>query len=163
MKIGYARVSTDEQNLDLQIDALTAVGCETIYTDEGISGISKERDGLTQALSAIGKGDILVVWKLDRLGRSLGFLCSLIERCRIPNYSVFHFRFILHLSIRFCSFREQTPYRPSENIAAFSRNINSLSTFSTGIYGIKQIYRYVIQIEKNATFLNCGYFPNLHI
>ncbi|NDY73867.1 recombinase family protein [Desulfobacter hydrogenophilus] len=80
MKIGYARVSTDEQNLDLQIDALTAAGCETIYTDDGISGIAKERDGLSQALSAIGKGDVIIVWKLDRLGRSLGFLCNLIER-----------------------------------------------------------------------------------
>ena len=80
MKIGYARVSTDDQNLDLQIDALTAAGCEAIYTDEGISGITKERDGLSQALSAIKKGDILVVWKLDRLGRSLGFLCNLIEQ-----------------------------------------------------------------------------------
>ena len=80
MKIGYARVSTDEQNLDLQIDALTAAGCEAIYTDDGISGIAKERDGLSQALSAIKKGDILVVWKLDRLGRSLGFLCNLIEQ-----------------------------------------------------------------------------------
>ena len=80
MKIGYARVSTDEQNLDLQIEALTTAGCEAIYTDEGISGITKERDGLSQALSAIKKGDILVVWKLDRLGRSLGFLCNLIEQ-----------------------------------------------------------------------------------
>ncbi len=80
MKIGYARVSTDEQNLDLQIDALMAAGCEAIYTDEGISGITKERDGLSQALSAIKKGDILVVWKLDRLGRSLVFLCGLIEQ-----------------------------------------------------------------------------------
>ncbi len=80
MKIGYARVSTDEQHLDLQIDALTAAGCKAIYTDEGISGITKERDGLSQALSAIKKGDILVVWKLDRLGRSLVFLCGLIEQ-----------------------------------------------------------------------------------
>lgn len=55
MKIGYARVSTDEQNLDLQIDALSAAGCEAIYTDEGISGITKKRDGLSQALSAIKK------------------------------------------------------------------------------------------------------------
>lgn len=80
MKIGYARVSTDEQNLDLQLDALKDAGCETIYTDEGISGIAKKRDGLSEALSSVGKGDALVVWKLDRLGRSLGFLCSLIER-----------------------------------------------------------------------------------
>jgi DNA invertase Pin-like site-specific DNA recombinase len=82
MKIGYARVSTDEQNLDLQIDALQAAGCEKIFTDEGISGIAKERTGLSEALIATGKGNILVVWKLDRLGRSLGFLCELIERLK---------------------------------------------------------------------------------
>jgi len=82
MKIGYARVSTDEQNLDLQIDALKAAGCEKIFTDEGKSGITKDREGLEQALLAIGKDNILVVWKLDRLGRSLGFLCELIERMK---------------------------------------------------------------------------------
>lgn len=80
MKIGYARVSTDEQNLDLQIDALKAAGCEKIFQDHGISGAVVEREGLSQAISACSTGDTLVVWKLDRLGRSLGFLCGLIER-----------------------------------------------------------------------------------
>lgn len=78
--IGYARVSTHEQNLDLQLDALKAAGCNQIFEDKGVSGIVEERDGLSEALSLLGKGDILVVWKLDRLGRSLGFLCELIER-----------------------------------------------------------------------------------
>jgi DNA invertase Pin-like site-specific DNA recombinase len=74
MKIGYARVSTDEQNLALQRDALEAAGCTVIYQDEGISGIVIERDGLTQALGALGAGDTLVVWKLDRLGQQgVGF------------------------------------------------------------------------------------------
>lgn len=83
MKIGYARISTDEQNLDLQIDALNAAGCEKIFMDEGISGITKERKGLSEALSALENGNnTLVVWKLDRLGRSLGFLCELIERLK---------------------------------------------------------------------------------
>jgi DNA invertase Pin-like site-specific DNA recombinase len=80
MKIGYARVSTGEQNLGLQRDALEAAGCGVIYQDEGISGITTEREGLTQALKALGEGEVLVVWKLDRLGRSLGFLCELVER-----------------------------------------------------------------------------------
>jgi len=73
MKLGYARVSTDEQNLDLQLDALKAAGCETIFMDQGISGITKERGGLSEALSAIEKEDILVVWKLGgcpRIGLS---------------------------------------------------------------------------------------------
>jgi len=82
MKIGYARVSTDEQNLDLQLDALKAAGCEKIFMDQGISGITKERAGLSEALLTVGEGNILVVWKLDRLGRSLGFLCELIERLK---------------------------------------------------------------------------------
>ena len=80
MKIGYARVSTEEQNLGLQRDALGATGCEVVYQDEGVSGITVARDGLAQALGALGEGDVLVVWKLDRLGRSLGFLCELVER-----------------------------------------------------------------------------------
>lgn len=79
MKIGYARVSTDDQNLDLQIDALKASGCDKIYKDHGISGVKTRRCGLDAAIKATGKNDILVVWKLDRLGRSLGFLISLVE------------------------------------------------------------------------------------
>jgi DNA invertase Pin-like site-specific DNA recombinase len=82
MKIGYARVSTDDQNLGLQVDALTAAGCERIFEDQGISGVAVERPGLAQALRAVGAGDVLVVWKLDRLGRSLGFLVTLIEKLR---------------------------------------------------------------------------------
>ena len=80
MKIGYARVSTDDQNLDLQMDALSRAGCEQIFTDQGVSGATIEREGLSQAIAAVGKGDVLVVWKLDRLGRSLSFLISLIEK-----------------------------------------------------------------------------------
>src|SRR5665811_200855 len=82
MKIGYAKMSTDEQNLDLQLDALKAAGCEKIFMDQGISGITRERAGLSEALVAIRKEDILIVWKLDRLGRSLGFLCELVERLK---------------------------------------------------------------------------------
>ena len=80
MKIGYARVSTDEQILDLQLDALKAAGCEVIHTDPGISGTAMARPGLAQALAAVGQGDVLVVWRLDRLGRSLAFLIELIDR-----------------------------------------------------------------------------------
>lgn len=80
MKIGYARVSTDEQILDLQIDALKAAGCDIIHTDAGISGTTIEREGLNRALAAVQGGDVLVVWRLDRLGRSLGFLIDLIAR-----------------------------------------------------------------------------------
>ena len=70
VKIGYARVSTDDQNLSLQKDALLEVGCERIYEDHA-SGAKAEREGLSDALGFIRKGDTLVVWRLDRLGRSL--------------------------------------------------------------------------------------------
>ncbi|UEP23087.1 recombinase family protein [Burkholderia ambifaria] len=78
MKIGYARVSTDEQNLQLQIDALGRAGCDSIYTDQGISGSDFSRPGLDTALDSLAAGDSLVVWRLDRLGRSLGKLLDLV-------------------------------------------------------------------------------------
>src|SRR4051812_33460847 len=77
MLIGYARVSTDDQNLDLQRDALTKAGCEQIYTDR-VSGTKATRPGLTEALSHLRSGDTLVVWRLDRLGRSLRHLIDTV-------------------------------------------------------------------------------------
>src|SRR3954469_11181824 len=81
MLVGYARVSTTDQTLDLQRDALTKAGCAKIYTDTA-SGAQTERKGLTEALSYVREGDTIVVWKLDRLGRSLK---DLIERIRDLN------------------------------------------------------------------------------
>jgi DNA invertase Pin-like site-specific DNA recombinase len=78
MLIGYARVSTDDQPLDLQRDALERVGCEKIYTDQQ-SGASTERLGLAGVLETARRGDTLVVWRLDRLGRSLKQLIHLVE------------------------------------------------------------------------------------
>jgi DNA invertase Pin-like site-specific DNA recombinase len=77
--IGYARISTDDQNLALQHDALAAAGCEKIYEDR-ISGARAERPGLALALEVARAGDTLVVWRLDRLGRSLKDLIALAER-----------------------------------------------------------------------------------
>jgi DNA invertase Pin-like site-specific DNA recombinase len=77
MLIGYARVSTLEQNLDLQIDALQKAGCEKIFTDK-MSG-AKTRPGLDEALTFLRPEDVLVVWKLDRLGRRTVKLIQLIE------------------------------------------------------------------------------------
>ena len=78
MKIGYARISTTEQNLDLQIDALKQVGCERIITDE-VSGVKSERKGLQELMNILRKGDEVIVWRLDRLGRSLKHLIELIN------------------------------------------------------------------------------------
>src|SRR2546429_7764169 len=78
MKIGYARVSTDEQNLAMQLDALRAAGCEKIHEDKA-SGVLNGRKGLTEALKGCASGDVLVVWKLDRLARSLHDLVVIAE------------------------------------------------------------------------------------
>jgi hypothetical protein len=78
MLIGYARVSTLDQNLALQRDALKAAGCRRIFADEGVSGRVTARRALEAALTALSAGDTLVVWKLDRLGRSLSHLVTLI-------------------------------------------------------------------------------------
>src|SRR5215208_2915808 len=77
MNIGYARVSTHDQTLDLQKDVLEKAGCEKIFTDQ-VSGTKAERKGLTEALSHLREGDTLVVWRLDRLGRSLRHLIDTI-------------------------------------------------------------------------------------
>ena len=77
MLVGYARVSTSEQCLDMQKDALLKAGCEKIFTDI-ISGSKSEREGLGEAMQFIRQGDTLVVWKLDRLGRSLKHLIEVV-------------------------------------------------------------------------------------
>ncbi len=79
MLIGYARVSTDDQNLDLQKDALTRAGCEKIWEDQQ-SGSQAERTGLKDALAYAREGDTLVVWRLDRLSRSLKDLIAMVTQ-----------------------------------------------------------------------------------
>jgi len=78
MKIGYARVSTDDQNLDLQRQALAAAGCSEVFADQ-VSGSTSRRPGLDDALRRCAAGDVLVVWRLDRLGRSLSHLIDVIQ------------------------------------------------------------------------------------
>lgn len=78
MKIGYARVSTDDQKLDLQLDALDQAGCARIFQDT-LSGAKADRPGLAQALDHLREGDTLIVWKLDRLGRKTTQLLLLLE------------------------------------------------------------------------------------
>jgi DNA invertase Pin-like site-specific DNA recombinase len=83
MLIGYARVSTDEQSLDLQLDALKAAGCKRIFTDK-VSTTKADHPGLADAVSHLRHADVLVIWKLDRLGRTVkglvDFVADLHER-----------------------------------------------------------------------------------
>jgi DNA invertase Pin-like site-specific DNA recombinase len=81
MKIGYVRVSTKEQSFDLQVDALQQAGCDKLYR-EVVSGARTERPGLDQVVDRLRAGDVLVIWKLDRLGRSLKHLVELVNTLR---------------------------------------------------------------------------------
>lgn len=81
MLVGYARVSTDDQNLDLQLDALKSASCEQVFSDK-LSGTVTNREGLTQALAYARPGDTLVVWKLDRLGRTVKGLIEFVDQLK---------------------------------------------------------------------------------
>src|SRR6266850_5364030 len=81
MKIGYARVSTTDQNPALQLAALKRAGCQKIFTDK-VSGALRKRPELDKCLKRLNAGDVLVVWKLDRLGRSLRDLSTLLDELK---------------------------------------------------------------------------------
>lgn len=78
-KIGYARVSSVRQSTAQQVKLLQQAGCDPIFTDDGVSAVNAERSGLEQALNALEPNDTLVVWKLDRLARSLTYLCDVLD------------------------------------------------------------------------------------
>lgn len=80
MNVGYARVSTDKQTINLQMDALSAAGCDRVFRDEGVSGMAVQRDGLEACLESLIQGDVLIVYKLDRLGRSLEHLIETTKK-----------------------------------------------------------------------------------
>ncbi len=82
MKRGYARVSTNEQNPDLQVNALREAGCEALYVEQGVSGSTTQRPELDRLLDDLEDGDTLIVWKLDRLGRSLQHLLGVVSGLR---------------------------------------------------------------------------------
>ena len=82
MKYGYARVSTDDQNPALQLAALKKAGCQTVFKDEGLSGATTKRPALLRCLKKLEHGDTLIVWKLDRLGRSLRDLITMLDDLR---------------------------------------------------------------------------------
>lgn len=79
-RIGYARVSTEDQNLALQYDALNQAGCARIFEDQGISAVGKVRPGFQAALDALAPGDVFVIWKMDRAFRSLRHALDILEQ-----------------------------------------------------------------------------------
>lgn len=118
MLIGYARVSTPEQKLDMQIDALEAAGCERVFTDVA-SGAKAARPGLDEVLSHLRKGDTLVVWKLDRLGRSQRHLLETVEGFKERGI---HFRTITE-GIETDNLAGDLVFRIFTSLAEFERNL----------------------------------------
>ena len=82
MKYGYARVSTDDQTRALQLAALKKAGCKTVFKDDGLSGATAERPALLRCLKKLEAADTLIVWKLDRLGRSLRDLITMLDELK---------------------------------------------------------------------------------
>src|SRR5438270_2229020 len=121
MLIGYARVSTSEQTLNLQKDALEKIGCSKIFTDT-ISGATTERHGLDAAMSYVREGNTLVVWRLDRLGRSLKHL---IETITTLNNRKIGFKSITE-NIDTTTSGESSSFTSSER----SRNLSGISSES---------------------------------
>ena len=87
MKYGYARISTKDQNLNMQIDALEKYGCPQIYSEQA-KGAKADRPKWLDLLSQIQSGDTLVVWKLDRMGRSLHHLIKIVNELMLKNVSI---------------------------------------------------------------------------
>lgn len=118
MLIGYARVSTDDQNLDLQKDALSGATCERIFEDR-LSGAKAERPGLRAALDYVREGDVLVVWRLDRLSRSLKDLIEIVSRLELRGIGLKS----LHESIDTSSSSGKLIFHIFAALAEFERNL----------------------------------------
>jgi DNA invertase Pin-like site-specific DNA recombinase len=118
MFIGYARVSTDDQHLHLQYDALQKVGCEKIFDDK-ISGSKIERVGLNEAIEFARSGDVIVVWRLDRLSRSLKDLIELVSKLHDKGIGLKS----LHESIDTSSSAGKLTFHIFGALAEFERNL----------------------------------------
>ena len=118
MLVGYARVSKDEQNLDLQKDALLSGGCEKILVDH-VTGRVLSRPGLDETMSFLREGDTLVVWRLDRLGRNLSHLIELVRKLEEKNIG-FH---SLQESIDTTSSSGKLVFHIFGALAEFERNL----------------------------------------
>lgn len=125
MLIGYARVSTGEQNLDLQITALIQAGCEQIFSDK-LSGVKMDRPQLINALNFARAGDTILVWRLDRFGRSLTDLISSIEQLEKRNVGFKS----LHENIDTTTATGKLIFHIFSALAEFERNLNRERTMA---------------------------------
>lgn len=123
MKFGYIRVSTDEQLTDLQYDALTEFGCDKLYTDRA-SGKSKKRSEFDKMLDGLREGEMVVVWRLDRLGRSLKDLIELMESFKLNKIQFVS----LHESIDTTNAMGELVFHLFASIAQFERQLISERT-----------------------------------
>ncbi len=123
MRIGYARVSTADQSVSMQIDALRTAGCVQIY-EEHASGKQNDRPELARALKALGKGDTLVVWRLDRLGRSLPHLIQTVTAIEALGASFES----LNEKIDTCTATGRLVFHVFSALAEFERNLISERT-----------------------------------
>ncbi len=123
MLIGDTRVSTQDQNLELQIDALTKAGCHRIFDDK-MSVVWAERPGLTKALDMLCEGDTLAVWKLDRLGRSVKNFVDLVGQMHKHDVKFKRLNDAIDTetpSSRFFFFRQSQPRRNRSRVDARAR------------------------------------------
>ena len=121
--VGYARVSTTDQNLDLQFDALQKAGClrKNIFIDK-ISGAKSERPGLSRCLETLQAGDTLIVWRLDRLGRSITHLISFIETLKEKKVG---FRSLCDGAIDTTTASGELVFNIFSSLAHFGKTVNS--------------------------------------
>ncbi|WP_252188946.1 recombinase family protein [Bacillus mycoides] len=120
MKVGYVRVSTIDQNLDLQIDALKSYGCDKIFQGK-LSGVKHKRPGLEEALQYVRPGDSLVVWRLDRLGRTMRHLIQIVNELNergVSFYSVHE-----NITMDRSSATDQLMFHLFASFAEFERNL----------------------------------------
>ena len=148
MKIGYARVSTGLQNLDLQEDSLNNFGCEKIFTDH-MSGAKSNRPGLEMAIDFVRSGDTLVVWRLDRLGRNMEDLISIVNRLNERGVS-FH-SLQENITMDKSSSTGQLMFHLFAAFAEFERNL-ILERWNVSR---TTIYRYLAKMERQILISFC--------
>lgn len=162
-KIGYARVSTSEQNLDMQLDALNKIGCDEIFTDKMSGCRSENRIGLQNCLNFLDEGDTLIIYKLDRLARSLKDLISIVESLKARNIGVIS----IHDNIDTSTIQGTLFFQIFGAFAEFERNLicertraGLESARNRGKLGGRPIKMTTSKIDTAKTLLETGMSPS---